>query len=300
MFGDQEEGDTRGLGLPRPRSARSPRDRQDAAHRLEPLARRPTAGPLGEPGDDDYLLFRPLLRREAGRSARTRSLRHATTARLCPALSSRQRLGDASSTREERRRGLGLIRAFVADRGNLPTREWRWQPHDRLPGDRHPRRSLRPPASRATSRARRSSTRIPSRPPDAGRAAGAEWIHVVDLDGARSGEPGQHRRDRPDCCACTSRVQIGGGVRVVDEHRAAASTSASTRVVLGTVVVEHPNSSTSWPRAWPGKVAVGLDARDGRLADRMAGSTQSSHTATDAARRLIAGMQYVHLHRHRP
>ena len=98
-------------------------------------------------------------------------------------------------------------------------------------------------------------------------AAGATWIHVVDLDAARTGEP----LNRPVVAAVAAAVpvpvQTGGGVR--DEAAAEALFGAGvTRVVLGTAAMEDPDLVRRLAARHPGGVAVGLDARAGDVALR--------------------------------
>ena len=96
-------------------------------------------------------------------------------------------------------------------------------------------------------------------------AAGAEWVHVVDLDGARSGERRQATAIgavwealRPE-----TRLQVGGGIRseaAVDETLAAGA----DRVVLGTVVLEDPALvSRTIERHGSERIAIAIDVRDG-------------------------------------
>ena len=97
-------------------------------------------------------------------------------------------------------------------------------------------------------------------------AAGVRWVHVVDLDAARTGEP----LNRPVIAAIAAavapvKVQAGGGVR--DQASAEALFAAGVaRVVLGTAAVEHPDLVRELAADHP--VAVGLDARDGVVAVR--------------------------------
>ncbi len=99
-------------------------------------------------------------------------------------------------------------------------------------------------------------------------AAGARWVHVVDLDAARSGVP--VNRDVVAAIARVvtasgARVQSGGGVR--DETAAAALWDAGVaRVVLGTAAVQSPALVARLAEAHPGGVAVGLDTRRGDVA----------------------------------
>jgi phosphoribosylformimino-5-aminoimidazole carboxamide ribotide isomerase len=99
-------------------------------------------------------------------------------------------------------------------------------------------------------------------------AAGARWVHVVDLDAARSGSPDNCAVVAAVAAAVTAgggRVQAGGGVR--DEASAVALWDAGvTRVVLGTAAVESPELVARLAGARPGAVAVGLDTRGGELA----------------------------------
>ena len=95
-------------------------------------------------------------------------------------------------------------------------------------------------------------------------AAGAEWLHVVDLDGARAGRPVQLEIVAAICRAVAIPVQVGGGLRdrtAVDRVLAAGA----ARAVVGTMAVQAPRECEAICRAYPGRIAVGLDARDGRL-----------------------------------
>jgi phosphoribosylformimino-5-aminoimidazole carboxamide ribotide isomerase len=94
-------------------------------------------------------------------------------------------------------------------------------------------------------------------------AAGARWIHVVDLDAARSGEAGNLDLVAAVAKSVTSRVETGGGVRSVDAA-ARLIDAGVARVVVGTAAVEQPELVTELAARFPGQVAVGLDAR-GRL-----------------------------------
>jgi phosphoribosylformimino-5-aminoimidazole carboxamide ribotide isomerase len=95
-------------------------------------------------------------------------------------------------------------------------------------------------------------------------AAGAAWLHVVDLDGARAGRPVQRDLVAAICGAVGIPVQVGGGLR--DEAAVQAVLAAgAARAVVGTLAIRHPERCARLCRAHPGRVAVGLDARDGRL-----------------------------------
>jgi len=92
-------------------------------------------------------------------------------------------------------------------------------------------------------------------------AAGASWIHVVDLEAARTGVP--HERDMvrrivEAAAGSGTRVQCGGGVRA-ERDVAALVEAGVARVVMGTAALEDPELATACGRRWPGRVAVGLD-----------------------------------------
>lgn len=91
-------------------------------------------------------------------------------------------------------------------------------------------------------------------------AAGARWIHVVDLDAALSGGNPNLSMIEAICANVGARVQTGGGVRTVADasERFAAGVA---RVVIGSAAVEHPEVVDELGALHPGQVAVGLDAR---------------------------------------
>ncbi len=96
-------------------------------------------------------------------------------------------------------------------------------------------------------------------------AGGAHWIHVVDLDAARTGVPheraalGEIVRLAADASV---RVQAGGGIRSEDAAEELLGAGVA-RVVLGTAALEEPSLAGRCARRWPGRVAVGLDYRVG-------------------------------------
>ncbi len=98
-------------------------------------------------------------------------------------------------------------------------------------------------------------------------AEGARWIHVVDLDAARTGEPVNLATVAAIAAAVTCPVQTGGGVRSV-EAAAALLGAGVARVVVGTAAVEHPELVDELGAKHPGRVAVGLDARGQDVAVR--------------------------------
>lgn len=117
---------------------------------------------------------------------------------------------------------------------------------------------------------------------------GAPWLHVVDLDAARTGEPVNQEAVRAVVAAVNVPVQVGGGVR----HQEAATAlldAGAARVVVGTAALEDPHLIERLAELHPGAVAVGLDHRQGLLAVR--GWTQnSSFGLQDALCRLDPDM----------
>ena len=118
-------------------------------------------------------------------------------------------------------------------------------------------------------------------------AAGARWLHVVDLDGARAGRPLQTALVREICRAAAIPVQVGGGLRDADAVDAVLDAGAA-RVVLGTIAVRDPAACRAICRAYPGRVAIGLDARGGRI--RVAGWTEAEDVDAVTAAARAAGM----------
>ena len=96
-------------------------------------------------------------------------------------------------------------------------------------------------------------------------AAGARWIHVVDLDAARSGEAGNLDLVAAVAKSVSSRIETGGGVRSVAAAERLLDAGVA-RVVVGTAAVERPELVTELAGRFPGRVAVGLDARGRQVA----------------------------------
>jgi phosphoribosylformimino-5-aminoimidazole carboxamide ribotide isomerase len=96
---------------------------------------------------------------------------------------------------------------------------------------------------------------------------GAPWIHVVDLDAARTGRPENREVIAAIAGAVGVPVQTGGGIR--DEFSAEALLDRGiARIVIGTAALEDPRFVRRLASRHPGRVAVGLDARDGEAAVR--------------------------------
>ncbi len=95
--------------------------------------------------------------------------------------------------------------------------------------------------------------------------AGCEWIHVVDLDGAFAGAPVNEEAVGAVIDAVDIPVQVGGGIRDLDGIADWLQKGAG-RVVLGTLALSDPGLVGEACRRHPGRVAVGIDARNGRVA----------------------------------
>lgn len=98
-------------------------------------------------------------------------------------------------------------------------------------------------------------------------AAGAEWLHIVDLNGAFAGAPVNASAVESILGSLSIPAQLGGGIRDMATIEMWLSKGLQ-RVILGTVAVEDPDLVRQAAKAFPGHVAVGLDARGGRVATR--------------------------------
>jgi phosphoribosylformimino-5-aminoimidazole carboxamide ribotide isomerase len=115
-------------------------------------------------------------------------------------------------------------------------------------------------------------------------AVGAEWIHVVDLDAARTGEAANLAVIEAIAAAVPCRIQAGGGVRSL-EAAGALLLAGADRVVIGTAAVENPELVDDLCVTHPGRVAVGLDARGRDVATR-AWTSASGRDLLDLARQF--------------
>ncbi|MBE2278545.1 MAG: 1-(5-phosphoribosyl)-5-[(5-phosphoribosylamino)methylideneamino] imidazole-4-carboxamide isomerase, partial [Rhodobacteraceae bacterium] len=99
------------------------------------------------------------------------------------------------------------------------------------------------------------------------QAAGCEWLHLVDLNGAFAGRPVNAAAVEAILARVTVPAQLGGGIRDMATVAMWLERGLS-RVILGTVAVENPALVREAARAFPGQVAVGIDARKGLVATR--------------------------------
>jgi phosphoribosylformimino-5-aminoimidazole carboxamide ribotide isomerase len=113
---------------------------------------------------------------------------------------------------------------------------------------------------------------------------GFEWLHVVDLNGAFAGESVNGAAVDAILSATGNPVQLGGGIRTL-EHIETWLDKGITRVILGTVAVRDPELVKEACRKFPGKVAVGIDAKGGYVA--VEGWAETSElTAVDLAKQF--------------
>ena len=126
--------------------------------------------------------------------------------------------------------------------------------------------------------------RDPSEQAQAFEQAGFEYLHIVDLDGAFAGKPVNGRAVDRILEATNIRVQLGGGIRNMATVEGWLRKGVN-RVIIGTAAVRDPAFVRKAASQFPGKIAVGLDARDGKVA--VDGWAESSELdVTDIARRF--------------
>ena len=115
-------------------------------------------------------------------------------------------------------------------------------------------------------------------------AQGFEYLHVVDLDGAFAGKPVNAQAVEAMLKTVTMPVQLGGGIRDLRTVEAWLD-KGITRVIIGTAAVRDPELVKSAAKKFPDRVAVGLDARDGKVA--VEGWAETSQvTALEIAKRF--------------
>ncbi|MFK7846977.1 MAG: 1-(5-phosphoribosyl)-5-[(5-phosphoribosylamino)methylideneamino]imidazole-4-carboxamide isomerase [Rhodothermales bacterium] len=128
---------------------------------------------------------------------------------------------------------------------------------------------------------------------------GFEWLHVVDLNGAFAGE--SRNGDAVDAILASTKnpVQLGGGIRNLQQIEAWLEKGLA-RVILGTVAVRDPDLVREACKKFPGKIAVGIDARGGRVAVEGWAET-SDLTILDMAKRFedagVAAIIYTDIDR---
>ena len=129
--------------------------------------------------------------------------------------------------------------------------------------------------------------------------AGCEWLHLVDLNGAFAGTPVNAAPVEAILKRCAVPAQLGGGIRDMATIEMWL-TKGLARVILGTVAVENPDLVREAARTFPGQVAVGIDARNGRVATK-GWATETEVMVTDLARSFedagVAAIIYTDINR---
>ena len=129
--------------------------------------------------------------------------------------------------------------------------------------------------------------------------AGCEWLQLVDLNGAFAGAPVNAALVDIILKACAVPVQLGGGIRDMATIENWLGKGLS-RVILGTVAVESPDLVREAAKTFEGKIAVGLDARNGKIATH-GWAKETEISVTDLARRFedvgVAAIIYTDIHR---
>jgi phosphoribosylformimino-5-aminoimidazole carboxamide ribotide isomerase len=129
--------------------------------------------------------------------------------------------------------------------------------------------------------------------------AGCEWLHLVDLNGAFAGEPVNGAAVDAILEQTKVPAQLGGGIRDMATIERWLNKGLA-RVILGTVAVEDPDLVREAARAFPGQVAIGLDARDGMVATR-GWAEETDLEVTELARQFedagVAALIYTDINR---
>jgi phosphoribosylformimino-5-aminoimidazole carboxamide ribotide isomerase len=129
--------------------------------------------------------------------------------------------------------------------------------------------------------------------------AGCDWLHLVDLNGAFAGAPVNAAPVEAILKACRVPAQLGGGIRDMATIEGWLDKGLQ-RVILGTVAVENPGLVREAARAFPGHVAVGIDARGGKVATK-GWAEETNVEVTDLAKSFedagVAAIIYTDINR---
>ena len=130
--------------------------------------------------------------------------------------------------------------------------------------------------------------------------AGGTWLHLVDLNGAFAGQPVNGAAVEAILAATDVPAQLGGGIRDMETIEMWL-TRGIARVILGTVAVENPALVRQAAAAFPGQIAVGIDARKGRVATK-GWAEETDVMVTDLARQFedagVAAIIYTDIDRY--
>ena len=121
---------------------------------------------------------------------------------------------------------------------------------------------------------------------------GFRWLHVVDLDGAFAGEAVNGQAVEAILASTDNPVQLGGGIRTI-EHIQFWLDKGISRVILGTIAVRDPDLVRAACKQFPGQIAVGIDARGGKVAVEGWAETSELSVIDMAARFEDAGVTAI-------
>ncbi|MCO4825834.1 MAG: 1-(5-phosphoribosyl)-5-[(5-phosphoribosylamino)methylideneamino]imidazole-4-carboxamide isomerase [Amylibacter sp.] len=128
---------------------------------------------------------------------------------------------------------------------------------------------------------------------------GCDWLHLVDLNGAFAGEPVNAKPVEDILKSCKVPAQLGGGIRDMATIERWLERGLQ-RVILGTVAVENPSLVRAAAKLFPNHIAVGIDARGGKVATR-GWAEETDVDATDLARQFedagVAAIIYTDINR---
>ncbi len=96
--------------------------------------------------------------------------------------------------------------------------------------------------------------------------AGAEWLHLVDLDGAKVGRPVNHEVVKAITSAVNIKCELGGGIRDEAAIRLMLEDVGVHRVIIGTQALKQPEWFRQMAKLFPGRLVLGIDARNGMVA----------------------------------
>ena len=113
---------------------------------------------------------------------------------------------------------------------------------------------------------------------------GAKRLHLVDLDGAKTGEPINDLTIKKIRKSISIPIQLGGGIRDIDRAKELFDTGID-RIILGTIAIENPELVRVLSKEYPKKIAVGIDAKEGMVATR-GWLKQSEISSIDLAKQL--------------
>lgn len=124
------------------------------------------------------------------------------------------------------------------------------------------------------------------------REAGAQWLHVVDLNGAKAAKPVNAKLMMRILKETGLWLEVGGGIRDMETIQSYLENGIS-RVILGTAAVSHPELVVSAVKRYGERIAVGIDARDGMVAQNGWTETSSIDPLNLARRMERVGVKYL-------